>query len=64
MQAAIDNQLKIQDIRRRLLNGEITYDQAKVEAEPIIADINATAKRLAKKYKLPGTKVGFASIMR
>lgn len=65
MQTAINNQQKIADIRRRMLNHEITYDQAKTEAQPIIDDINAAAKQLAKKYKMRGApKVSFAAIMR
>jgi hypothetical protein len=64
MSNAVENQARIQAIRRRLLSGELSYFQAKVEAEPIIAEINNTAKRLAKKYNLPASKVSFAGIMR
>lgn len=64
MQTAIDNQLKIQNIRRRMLSHDITYDQAKAEAQPIIDDINTAAKRLAKRYNLPARKVSFAAMMR
>ena len=61
---ALDNRQKIQDIRRRMLSGEITYDQAKAEAQPIIDQINATGAAIAKKYGKRATKLQFAAIMR
>ncbi len=64
MQTAISNQLKIADIRRRMLTHEISYEQAKAEAQPIIDDINTAASQLAKKYKLRAPKVSFAAMMR
>lgn len=64
MSNAIDNQLRIQDIRRRLLSHQITYDQAKTEATPIINEINDTARLLSKKYNLPARKIEFAALMR
>lgn len=64
MQTAIDNQQKIAIIRRRMISGELSYDQAKIAAKPVIDDINAAAKRLAKKYNLPARKLGFEELMR
>jgi hypothetical protein len=64
MQTAVNNQLKIADIRRRMLSHDITYDQAKTEAQPIIDNINTAANQLAKKHKLRAPKVSFAAIMR
>ena len=64
MQSAIDNQQKIASIRNRMLNGTLSYEQAKAEAQPIINDINATAAQLARKYRLPARKVSFAELMR
>jgi hypothetical protein len=64
MSNATENQAKIQNIRCRMLNHDITYEQAKAEAQPIIDDINIAAKRLAKKYNLPAHKVNFAAMMR
>lgn len=62
---AAENQAKITAIRRRMLNGEITYDEAKAEAQPIIDAINERAKVIAKKYnQRPGKVVSFAAIMR
>jgi hypothetical protein len=64
MSNAVENQAKIQNIRRRMLCHDITYEQAKAEAQPVIDDINTAAKRLAKKYNLPARKVSFAAMMR
>jgi hypothetical protein len=64
MSNAVENQARLQDIRRRMLSHEISYDQAKAEAQPIIDDINAAANQLAKKYKMRAPKLSFAAIMR
>lgn len=64
MNKAIDNREKIKDIRRRMVTGVISYEQAKLEAQPIINDINAKAKELAKKYNMKASKVSFAAMMR
>ena len=64
MSQATDNIGKIKDIRRRMLNGELTYDEAKAEAAPTIASINAKEIDLAKKYDRRPGKVSFAAIMR
>ena len=54
----------MRSIRRRMQNGELTYEQAKDEAQPILEQINATAKQLALKYNLPPRKVSFAELIR
>jgi hypothetical protein len=64
MNTAIDNRQKIQDIRRRMLSGAITYAQAKDEAEPIITAINARSAEIAKKYGKRASRLSFAAIMR
>lgn len=64
MSKAIENRLKIQRIRQRMLSGEISYSEARTEAQPVINEINATSKRLAKKYGVPSGKVSFAALMR
>ncbi len=64
MEQAIDNQAKMQDIRRRMLNGAITYEQAKAEATPLIEAINAHSAQIAKKYNQKASKLSFAAIMR
>lgn len=47
-----------------MLGGDISYNEAKAEARPVIDEINTTAKRLAKKYGLTSSKVSFAALMR
>jgi polyhydroxyalkanoate synthesis regulator phasin len=64
MEKAVDNQAKIQDIRKRMLSGEITYDEAKAEADPIIDEIYERAKVIAKKYNQRATRLSFAALMR
>jgi hypothetical protein len=61
---AADNRAKIMGIKGRMQAGQITYDQAKAEAQPIIDAINAKAKLIAKKYKKRPQLVSFAAIMR
>lgn len=64
MQNAISNREKIRNIRMRMFAGEITYAEAKIEAQPIIDEINAKAKELAKKYNTTAPKMSFAAMMR
>lgn len=64
MTTAVENRAKMQDIRRRMLSGAITYDQAKAEAQPLIEAINAHSAAIAKKYNKRPTKLSFAAIMR
>lgn len=61
---ATDNRLKMQAIRKRYLSGQISYDQAKIEAQPLINSINQQAKAIAKRHNMPAPKISFAAIMR
>jgi hypothetical protein len=61
---AIKNQTDMEDIRKRMLSGVISYDQAKAEAAPIITAINAQSAIIAKKYNKRASKLSFAAIMR
>lgn len=61
---AIDNRTQLYDIRKRMHSGQLTYDQAKVEAAPVIARINEQAKAIAKKHGKRPQTVSFAAIMR
>lgn len=55
-QEALQDKAALRDIFVRLSNHELTYDQAAVEAEPLIDSINKrnkeAATRLAKKYNV------------
>lgn len=52
---AIINRLQIEEIKKKLIIGEITYDEAREQATPIIAQINEAiikqTKRLNAKYQ-------------
>lgn len=61
---AMKNRERIEAIRGQLSHGFITYEQAKQQAEPIIAKINAKAKEIAKKYNQRPRLVSFNEVMR
>lgn len=61
---AQDNQEKIADIKRRMVAKEISYEEAKAEAQPVIDRINAKAAEIAKKYNKRAKKLSFSEIMR
>lgn len=64
MEKAIENQNKIKDIKNRMLSGEISYEQAKIEAKPIVDIINAKSIEIAKKYNTKAKKISFTEIIR
>ena len=51
-------------IKANFAQGRISYAEAKSQAEPIIASINAKAKQIAKKYGMRPRLVSFNEIMR
>lgn len=61
---AQDNQEKIADIKRRMVAKELSYEDAKLEAQPVIDRINAKAAEIAKKYNKRAKKLSFSEIMR
>lgn len=61
---AIQNRERIEAIRAQLSHGLITYDDARQQAEPIIAAINAKAREIAKKYSQRPRLVSFNEIFR
>jgi hypothetical protein len=61
---AIANRTAIADIRRRMMMGELTPEQAKAEAAPIVARINASGAEIAKKYGRKFKPFSFAYLMR
>lgn len=61
---AADNREKLYGIRAKLVSGQITYDEAKEQAAPIIAAINERAKEIAKKHGKRPQTVSFGAIMR
>jgi polyhydroxyalkanoate synthesis regulator phasin len=61
---ALDNMRAIKDIRARMQAGDITYEQAKAEAEPVIKRINKRNAEIAKKHKMRPKNINFAGLMR
>lgn len=55
---------KIQEIRTKLACGYIDYDQAKKEAEPLIAEMNKLGEEVAKKFGKKFHKFTFVTLMR
>lgn len=58
------NREQIEAIRAQLSHGFITYEQAKTQAAPIIASVNAKAREIAKKYGMRPRLVSFNEIFR
>lgn len=61
---AKQNRDKINAIKAGLAHGFITYEEARAQAEPIIATINAKAREIAKKYNQRPRLVTFNEIFR
>ncbi len=61
---AIKNREAIEEIRNKLNYGLITYDEAKAQAEPVIARMNQRAREIAKNYGRIHRSFKFEEIMR
>ena len=61
---AVANREAIADIKGRYLRGEITREQAKLEAAPILACINKRGKEISKKWGKSYTPQNFIGLMR
>lgn len=61
---AADNREKLYGIRKQMLSGQITYDEAKELAAPVIEAINTKAKEIAKRHGKRPQLVSFGAIMR
>lgn len=55
---------QIAQIKRLMERSEISYDEAKVLAAPVIEEINKKARVIAKKYNKRFTPFSFATLMR
>lgn len=58
------NRMRIEDIRFRLQTGEISYEQAKAEAKPIIAKMNARGAEIARESGFRYKPLSFTGLMR
>jgi len=55
---------KLSDIKRRLIRKEISYEEARAEAEPIIVEMNKRARDIATKHGRKHRPWRFESLMR
>ena len=51
-------------IRRDMINGILTYEEAKEKAQPIIDEMNEIARGIAKKYGKKHQDFTFSKLMR
>jgi hypothetical protein len=61
---AVSNRVQIFDIKQRYLSGQITREQAKLEAAPIIERINKRGAEIAKKWHRSYAPQSFIGLMR
>lgn len=54
----------VQSIRARYQHGEITLDQAKAEVQPLLDEMNASGKRIAKEFGKKFKPLTFGYIFR
>lgn len=64
MDEALKNRQAIEEIKRAYTLGEITREEAKEKAQPIIDRINAKGKEIAKKYNKRYSPISFIGLMR
>ncbi len=55
---------KLNEIKVLLKTGQISYEEAKKEASPLIAEMNAISLRVAKKLKVNPKYITFTGFMR
>lgn len=61
---AIANREAIESIRHRMNSGELTYEQAQAEAQPVIDRMNAKGEEISKQYGGKFKKLSFRYLMR
>lgn len=64
MSQVTENVRAIRQIKAKMVSGELTYEQAQKDAQPVLDRINQKASELAKKYNTRPHKLGFAELMR
>ena len=64
MKKAVNNQKTIQNIKTKLATGEISYDTAKMLAQPVIDDMNKDIAEISKKHNRKPYKLNFTGLMR
>lgn len=59
-----DYRNKIELIKMKMLYGSLTYEEAKVEAQPIIDEMNQKAKEIAHRHRRKHKSFTFGTLMR
>lgn len=54
----------IDGIRRDLMSGVLTYDEAREKAQPVIDEMNRLARKIAAKYGKKHQDFTFSKLMR
>lgn len=54
----------IDGIRRDLMSGVLTYDEAREKAQPVIDEMNALGRKIAEKYGKKHQDFTFSKLMR
>lgn len=55
---------QIEAIRHAMNSGEISYDEARIKAQPIIDEMNVKARKVAEKFGKKHTNFTFNYLMR
>lgn len=63
MQAEFNRQ-QIANIKRALILGWINYEEAELQAKPVLENINTRGREIAKKYGRKYRDITFAEVMR
>ena len=63
MQAEFNRQ-QIANIKRALILGWINYEEAELQAKPILENINTRGREIAKKYGRKYREITFTEVMR
>jgi hypothetical protein len=61
---AQDLKNKIDEIRTALFRGALSYDDAKLQAQPVIDEMNRRGREIAQKYGKSFRPFSFATLMR
>ncbi len=64
MEQAIKNREELTEIKMALAIGDISYDEARKLASPILDRINSKGKEIAKKYNKKYHAISFIEVMR
>lgn len=54
----------IEGIRRDMMSGVLTYDEAKAKAQPVIDEMNEIGRKIAVKYGKKHQDFTFSKLMR